>query len=265
MIVLARRIVITSGKGGVGKSTITANLGISLAMQAKKVVLVDADIGLNNLDVIMSIENKVVYDIEDVATEKCRIKQALVQDTYFSTLYTLPSTKYLYKNKIDAATFTKIINQLNDFDYVLIDCPAGIEEGFHRAVSASQEAIVVTTPHISAIRDADKVVSLLVSYDNIKTTGLVVNRLKGKQVLNGLMMDPRDIAKILRITLKGAIPEDDHMSTNHQIYKEKFTNNSIQTAYKLLAECLEGEHSRIFDCSSDYRGLLKKIQNIFRR
>lgn len=261
---MGKKIVITSGKGGVGKSTVTANTGISLAMNKKRVVLVDADIGLNNLDVIMMIENKVIYDIEDIATGKCRVKQALIQDDYLATLYTLPSTKSIYNSRISTDSFVKVLEQLSkEFDYVLIDCPAGIEDGFHRAVSGADEAIVVTTPHISAVRDADKVISLLASY-NIKNISLIVNRLKGKLILDGTMMDALDISKLLKTPLKGAIPEDDYLNVNSQIRRDSTANNSVQLAYRLLAEYIDGKHSKVFDCSSDYRGFFKKIKNIFR-
>lgn len=260
---MGRKIVMTSGKGGVGKTTVTANIGISLAMLSKRVVLVDADIGLNNLDVVMMIENKIVYDIGDIAEGRCRIKQALVQDDCFATLFTLPSAKSIDHSKITTKVFVNIINELaNNFDYVLIDCPAGIEDGFHRAVSAAKEAIIVTTPHISAVRDADKVISLLSSY-NIKDISLVVNRLKGKLVMDGIMMDALDISKILRVPLKGAIPEDDFINVYSQINKEN-NRNSTKIAYSLLAEFVDGKHSKIYDCSSDYRGFFKKIKNIFR-
>lgn len=261
---MGRKIVMTSGKGGVGKTTVTANIGISLAMLSKKVVLVDADIGLNNLDVVMMIENKIVYDIGDIAEGRCRIKQALVQDDCFPSLFTLPSAKSIDDSKINTKVFVNIINELAEhFDYVLIDCPAGIEDGFHRAVSGAKEAIIVTTPHISAVRDADKVISLLSSY-NIKDISLVVNRLKGKLVMEGSMMDALDVSRLLRVPLKGAIPEDDFININSQIDKESNSKNSTQTAYRLLAEFIDGQHSRIFDCSSDYRGFFKKFKNIFR-
>lgn len=257
---MGRTIVITSGKGGVGKSTVTANIGIFLAMNEKRVVLVDADIGLNNLDVIMMIESKIVYDIEDISSGRCRVKQALIQDSSLATLYTLPSTKSIYNCRIATEAFNNIIQQLsNEFDYVLIDCPAGIEEGFHRAVSGAKEAIVVTTPHISAVRDADKVISLLLSY-NIKNIGLVVNRLKGKLILEGSMIDALDIAKLLKVPLRGAIPEDDCLNIDSQVRRTKSTNTSIQLAYQLLVEHIDGKHTKVFDCSSDYRGFFKKIK-----
>jgi septum site-determining protein MinD len=261
---VGRKIVLTSGKGGVGKTTITANLGIALAMLSKKIVLVDADIGLNNLDVAMGVENKIVYDIGDAAENRCRLKQALIQDECFSSLYTLPSAKSIEPNKISSKVFSQITEELSqDFDYVLIDCPAGIEDGFHRAVSGASEALVVTTPHISAVRDADKVISLLSSY-SIKKVSLIVNRLKGKLVKDGSMMDAKDISQLLRTPLAGAIPDDDNININSQINKTKNMKDAAQLSYILLAENLEGLHNRVYDCSYGYRGIINKIRNIFR-
>lgn len=154
---MGRKIVVTSGKGGVGKTTLTASLGVAIAEVGKKVVLVDADIGLNNLDVVLAVENKVIYDILDVITGKCRLRQALIQDVEIPNLYILPSSKLMDSPLLTAQSFRNVVQALAmNFDFVIIDCPAGIDNGFHRAVSAANEAIVVTTPAISAVRDADK-------------------------------------------------------------------------------------------------------------
>lgn len=262
---MGRIIVLTSGKGGVGKTTVSANIGIALAMLSKKVVLVDGDIGLNNLDVVMMVENKIVYDIGDIAEGKCRLKQALVQDDCYTTLFTLPSAKSIENSKITTKLFTGIVAELSQtFDYVLIDCPAGIENGFHRAVSGAQEAFVVTTPHISAIRDADKVIALLSNY-NIKDVSLIINRLKGNLVADGVMLDALDISKLLRTPLRGALPEDDFININSQINKiANIKNDNSKLAYTLLAENIEGKHTKVFDCASDYRGVMKKIKHFFR-
>lgn len=261
---MGRKIVLTSGKGGVGKTTVSANIGISLAMLGRKVVLVDGDIGLNNLDVVMMVENRIVYDIGDIAEGKCRVKQALVQDDCYPTLFTLPSAKAIENSKITTKIFTNVVSELSQsFDYVLIDCPAGIEDGFHKAVSGADEALVVTTPHISAIRDADKVIALLSNY-NISNVSLIVNRLKGNLVADGIMLDALDISKLLRTPLKGALPDDDYININSQINKIANIKNNSKLAYTLLAENIEGKHSKVFDCASDYRGIIKKIKHIFR-
>lgn len=261
---MGRKIVLTSGKGGVGKTTVTANLGIALAMQGKKVILVDADIGLNNLDVVMNVESKIVYDLGDIAEGRCRIRQALISDDFFPNLLTLPSAKAI--SSLSAKAFSSIINELaNESDYVLIDCPAGIDEGFHRAVSASDEAIVVTTPHISAVRDADKVITLLSSY-NVKSISLVVNRLNASLMADGKILDAFDIAKLLKITLKGAIPEDNDINVYSQIEKTENNRNYAQIAYRFLAEYIEGVGTKIFNCEAIASlGMFGRIKYKFRK
>ena len=185
---MARKIVLTSGKGGVGKTTICANLGIQLAKLGFRVVLLDVDIGLNNLDVVMNIEDRIVFDITDVIMGRCRPKQALVQDKNISSLYVMPSFSAYNKTNILGEHIKNVIDQLDSsFDYILIDCPAGVEAGFHRAVFPANEAIIVVTPHLSSIRDADKVIGLLNDYD-ISYKGLVVNRVRGDLLLNGQLM-----------------------------------------------------------------------------
>ena len=163
---MARRIVLTSGKGGVGKTTVCANLGISLSRLGFRVVLVDVDIGLNNLDIILGVDKQIVFDLVDVIGGKCRAKQALVQDPKFPNLYILPSSRNISNMSILSENIKNVINLLDSsFDYILIDCPAGVDEGFHRAVFSANEAIVIVTPHLSSIRDANKVISLLNDYE----------------------------------------------------------------------------------------------------
>lgn len=254
---MGRKIVITSGKGGVGKTTVVANLGIALALTGASVVMVDGDIGLNNLDVAMSCENRIIYDIGDVVLHKCRLKQALIRDNNLDNLFILPSAKFFPKDSVSTQAFSSIIGELGrDFDIVLIDCPAGIEQGFHRAVSPAEEALIITTPHVSAVRDADKVLGLLSTY-NIKDIGLVVNRVRGDLVIKDSAMGAREIAKLLRTPLKGAIPEDDKIGfagTFAETGSEK-----CYSAYKLLAESLLGRSERVYDCERQYQGLLYKL------
>jgi len=162
---MARKIVITSGKGGVGKTTICANLGVKLANLGFKVALIDTDIGLNNLDVVMGVESKIVFDIADVISARCRVKQALIQDDRYPTLYVLPSAHLDSKNLITGPQVKNVVEMLSpSFDYILIDCPAGLDNGFHRAVFCANEALIVVTPHISSIRDVDKILLILSSY-----------------------------------------------------------------------------------------------------
>lgn len=208
-----RKIVITSGKGGVGKTTVTALLGRKLAERGARVVLVDGDVGLNNLDVVMGVENKVVYDVSDVLDGRCRLSQALVIDNE-SGVAVLPSSSR--KFDVSAQAFRGVIESIRGADFVLIDCPAGIEEGFHRAVSSADECIVVTTPSASAIRDADKVVALLSSY-RLNDVGLVVNRVRYDMIARGDMLSAKEIGNLLHLGVVGVIPEDDHVTVYQQL------------------------------------------------
>lgn len=208
-----RKLVITSGKGGVGKTTVTALLGRKLSLMGYKVVLVDGDVGLNNLDVVMGIENKVVYDISDVLDGRCRLSQALVLDGESGAMI-LPSSSR--KLQVSPQAFRGVIDSMNGIDFVLIDCPAGIDEGFHRAVSSAEECIVVTTPSASAIRDADKVRSLLGSY-HLGDVSLVVNRVRYDMVKRGEMLSPNEIGNLLHLPLIGIVPEDDHVTIYQQL------------------------------------------------
>lgn len=209
-----RKIVVTSGKGGVGKTTVTALLGRKLSLMGYGVVLVDGDVGLNNLDVVLGVEHKVVYDISDVIDGRCRLGQALVLDNE-SGVRVLPSSS----RKIDIApqAFRGIIDEMRA-DFVLIDCPAGIDEGFHRAVSSADEAIIVTTPSASAIRDADKVRSLLSSYP-LGDVGLVVNRVRYDMIKKGEMLTAKEIGGLLHLGVVGVVPEDDHVTIYGQLGK----------------------------------------------
>ncbi len=208
-----RKIVITSGKGGVGKTTVTATLGRKLAQSGFRVVLVDGDVGLNNLDVVTSIERRVVYDMSDVLAGKCRAFQALVADTQ-SPMRILPSSKD--STALTTQAFRGIVDGFSDFDFVIIDCPAGIEHGFHRAVSAADEAIVVTTPSASAIRDADKVIGLLAGY-RLTDVSLVVNRVRADMVMRGEMIGASEIGALLHTPPIGVIPEDDMITLYQQL------------------------------------------------
>ncbi|MEW6573420.1 MAG: septum site-determining protein MinD [Bacillota bacterium] len=202
-------IVVTSGKGGVGKTTATANIGAGLALRGYKVALVDADIGLRNLDVVLGLENRIVYDLVDVAHGHCRLKQALIKDKRFEGLYLLPAAQTKDKTAVKPEQMKEICLQLGEeFDYVIIDCPAGIEQGFKNAIAGAEKAIVVTTPEVSAVRDADRVIGLLEAAD-LREPKLVINRLRPKMVRQGNMMNIEDIIDILAVDLLGVIPEDE--------------------------------------------------------
>lgn len=257
---MARRIVLTSGKGGVGKTTVCANLGVQLAKRGKRVVMLDADVGLNNLDVIMGIENKVVYDVFDVLDGKCRLKQALIPDMYLPSLYILPSTHTFSDARMGGAQFRHIVDCLRNFDYVLIDCPAGISGGFHRAVSCADEAYVVVTPAISSLRDADKVFSLLASY-NLNRCGLIINRIRGDMVLKREMMGAEDVSRLLRKRPIAVIPESDEIALSASCG----SLSDVEGVFSLLAENVEKGTHKVYDCTRKYRGFMGKIKSIGRR
>lgn len=204
-------IVVTSGKGGVGKTTTSANVGTGLAALGKKVVLIDADIGLRNLDVVMGLENRIVYNLVDVIENKCRIKQALIKDKRHPSLFLMPSAQTKDKTSVTPEQMVKMVNQLREsFDYVILDCPAGIEQGFKNAIAGADRALVVTTPEVSAIRDADRIIGLLEA-NEFKKIDLIINRLRPEMVKRGEMMSSSDVVDILSIPLIGIVPDDENV------------------------------------------------------
>ena len=207
---MGEAIVITSGKGGVGKTTTSANLGTALALLGKKVAMVDTDIGLRNLDVVMGLENRIIYDLLDVAEGRCRLQQALIKDKRFEELYMLPAAQTKDKSAITPEQVKSIILELkSEYDYVIIDCPAGIEQGFRNAVAGADRAIVVTTPENAAVRDADRVIGLL---EGSKVTAkLIINRIRHSMVKNGEMLDIDEICQVLAVDLLGIVPDDERV------------------------------------------------------
>jgi septum site-determining protein MinD len=207
-------IVVTSGKGGVGKTTSSANIGTALALLGKRVCLIDADIGLRNLDVVMGLENRIIYDIVDVASGECRLEQALIRDKRFEHLSMLPASQTKDKTALDVDSARTIVESLKaTHDYVIIDCPAGIEHGFKVAVAGADQAIVVTTPETPAVRDADRVIGLL-EKENIRSPKLIVNRIRPKMVKQGEMLDIDEIVQVLAIDLLGIVPDDEAIISN---------------------------------------------------
>ena len=235
-------IVITSGKGGVGKTTTTANLGSGLASLGKKVVMIDTDIGLRNLDVVMGLENRIVYNLVDVVEGVCRIKQALIRDKRYGSLYLLPTAQTRDKSAVNEQQMIKLINHLKpQFDYIFLDCPAGIEQGFKNAVVGADRAIIVTTPEVSAIRDADRIIGLLDAQE-LKKMDLILNRVRPDLVKRGDMMSPTDVVDILGVPLIGIIPDDEQVVISTNQGEPLVETMSISgRAYRNIALRITGE------------------------
>ena len=243
----ARVIVVTSGKGGVGKTTTTANIGAGLADKGHKVLLVDTDIGLRNLDVVMGLENRIVYDLVDVIEERCRISQAFIKDKRCPNLVLLPAAQIRDKNDVNPEQMKVLIDSLKaSFDYILIDCPAGIEQGFKNAVAGANRAIVVTTAEISAIRDADRIIAL-VEVSGIKNPELIINRLRPEMVRKGEMMDVDDIVDLLSIELVGVVPDDEYIIMHTNKGEPVVTNKKSPSgrAYIEISRRILGENVEI--------------------
>lgn len=262
----ARVIVITSGKGGVGKTTTTANIGAALADKGHKVLLIDTDIGLRNLDVVMGLENRIVYDLIDVIEGRCRVSQALIKDKRCPNLVLLPAAQIRDKNDVNTDQMKELIFSLKEsFDYILIDCPAGIEQGFKNAIAAADEAIVVTTPEVSATRDADRIIGLLEAA-GIKSPRIVVNRLRIDMVKEKNMLSVEDILDILAVKLLGVVPDDETVviSTNKGeplVYKG---DSLAAKAFKNIASRIEGVEVPLLDLDIKM-SILEKIKFVLKR
>ncbi len=260
---MSRKIVITSGKGGVGKTTVTANLGIALAELGQRVLMLDVDFGLNNLDVVMGLEGRVIYDIADVVAGRCRVKQALVQDKNRKNLFLLPSGSINSSSIISGQSIKLVIESVSKlFDYILIDCPAGIDVGFHRAVACSNEALVVTTPALTSLRDADKVLTVLNSYA-LNSVGVILNRARGDLIMSGKTMLPVDVKKILKTEIIGVLPEEDSVFLSMGTTLPK--NTASFKAYKLLADSIHKNKIKLYDVTNKYSGFFGSIRRSIKR
>ncbi len=246
---MGKAIVVTSGKGGVGKTTTTANLGTGLALAGKRVVVIDADIGLRNLDVILGLENRIVYNLVDIVEKSCRPKQAMIKDKKLEGLFLIPAAQTRDKTSVTPDQMKELMDQLKEeYDYVLIDCPAGIEQGFKNAVAGADEALVVTTPEVSAVRDADRIIGMLEA-EEIPSTRLVINRIKQEMVLKGEMMGIDDVVEILAVDLLGIIPDDGEIVVASNkgepvIYNKK---SSAGRAYQNITDRMEGKDVPLMD------------------
>lgn len=257
-------IVITSGKGGVGKTTATANIGTALSLLQKRVVLLDTDIGLRNLDVVMGLENRIVYDLVDVVEGFCRVKQALIKDKRYEGLYLLPAAQTRDKTSINPSQMMKLCEELKkEFDYILIDCPAGIEQGFKNAIAGAQKAIVVSTPEVSAVRDADRIIGLLEA-NELRNPKLLINRVRPDMVKRGDMMSIDDIVDILAVDLIGVVPDDEKIvvSTNRGEPAVADSKSLAGQAFRNIASRLNGEETPISILEND-DNLVQKIKKFF--
>lgn len=256
-------IVITSGKGGVGKTTTTANIGTGLALLGKKVVLIDTDIGLRNLDVVMGLENRIVYDLVDVVEGTCRVKQALIKDKRFDGLYLLPAAQTRDKTAVSPQQMIKLCDDLRkEYDYIIIDCPAGIEQGFKNAIAGADKAIVVTTPEVSAVRDADRIIGLLEA-NELRNPKLLVNRIRVDMVKRGDMMTIEDIIDILAIELIGIVPDDENIiiSTNQGEPAVTDAKSRAGIAYRNISKRVMGESIPFMELDTD--GFMYKFKKFF--
>lgn len=257
--------VITSGKGGVGKTTTTANLGMGLAMRGKRVVLIDTDTGLRNLDLLLGLENRIMYDLIDVTEGRVPYKKALVRHKKVDSLFLLPTSQVKDKTAVNPEALVKLCNEMREeFDYILIDCPAGIEQGFKTAIAAADVAIVVTMPEISAVRDADKIIGELgrAEKDTIK---LIVNRIRPQMVENGDMLGMNDINDILSIDCIGQVPDDEKVvtSTNRGEPCITMSDSLAGQAYRNIVGRLMGEDIPFMTFPKP--GFFEKLKHVFGR
>lgn len=247
-------IVITSGKGGVGKTTTTANIGAALALSGKKVCMIDTDIGLRNLDVIMGVENRIVYDLVDVVENKCTYSKALVRDKRYDGLFLMPAAQSRDKSAVTTTQMKHLIRQMEEsFDYILLDCPAGIEQGFENAIAAAKKAIVVAIPEVSSVRDADRIIGLLEKHE-IKDIKLVINKLRPKMVENKSMLGIEDMLDILAIDLLGVVVDDEEIivAANKGEYASANSTSRAGQAYRNIAARLNGEEVELMNLKENF-------------
>jgi septum site-determining protein MinD len=259
-------ITITSGKGGVGKTTATANLSAALAAQGKKVVAIDADIGLRNLDVVMGLENRIVYDLVDVVEGTCRLRQAMIKDKRLEELYLIPAAQTRDKTAVTPGDMIELTNQMrDDFDFVLIDSPAGIEQGFKNAIAPADKVLIVTTPEVAAVRDADRIIGLIEAEE--KGPGeLILNRIRFDMVKRGDMLTMEDVIDVLAINLIGIVPDDASIVVSTNTGRPVVMNNGSTAgqAFRNIAGRLVGDDIPFIDLEEN-GSLIKRFSNLFKR
>ena len=262
---MGESIVITSGKGGVGKTTTTANIGTALAALGKKIVVIDGDTGLRNLDVLMGLENRIVYTLIDVIEGRCRLKQALIKDKRFSNLCLLPTAQTKDKDDISPQQMLKLVNELKEeFDYGLIDSPAGIEQGFENSVIGADKAIVVVNPEITSVRDADRVIGKL-DAKGLDDHGVVVNRLNYEMTQKGDMLDVADVIEILSVKLLGVVPDDKNVTVSTNKGEPIVLEEGAYAgqAFKNIAKRITGEVVPMMDLKTEPTGFFASLKKLF--
>lgn len=261
---MGEAIVITSGKGGVGKTTTTANIGAGLAQAGQKVALIDADIGLRNLDVVMGLENRIVYDLVDVVEGFAKLKHALIKDKRFENLYLLPAAQTRDKTAVSPEQMRQLVDEMKaEFDFVLIDCPAGIEQGFKNAIAGADKAVVVATPEVSSVRDADRIIGLLEAEEK-HHPALIVNRIRPSMVKKGDMMDINDMIEILAIDLLGVVPDDELIVVSTNRGEPAVLNGQSRAgeAYRNITRRLMGESVPMMKMDDEGQGFIGRIRKM---
>ncbi|MCD6356398.1 MAG: septum site-determining protein MinD [Anaerolineaceae bacterium] len=257
-------VTITSGKGGVGKTTSTANISVALAQLGQKVVCIDSDIGLRNLDVVLGLENRIVYDLVDVIEGRCRIRQAMIKDKRFENLFLIPAAQTRDKSAVSPSDMVKLCSEIpEEINWVIIDSPAGIERGFKNAISPADEIIVITNPDISAVRDADRIIGIIEAEEK-GPARLIINRLKPAMIKRGEMLDIEDILELLAVKLIGIVPEDEKVITSTNIGKPIVTMDYSKAgqAFKNIARRMMGDKVPLIDLENK-KGIIQRISKIF--
>ena len=260
---ISKVITVTSGKGGVGKTTSTANLGTALAKDGMKTLVIDTDIGLRNLDVVMGLENRVVYDVVDIIEGRCKPKQAMIKSRTLDNLFLIPAAQTRDKDSITPEQMKQLVLELKkDFDFILIDCPAGIESGFKNAIAGADEAIIVTTPEVSAVRDADRIVGLLAA-NEMYNPKLILNRVRMDMMQRGDMMSIEDVLDILNIDLLGVVPDDESIiiSTNKGESVLDMSKSTASQAYFNIAKRMQGEDIPFMNLNPE-KSFLSKFKKV---